>query len=135
MKASKSAGVKRSVKSTAATPKNARLKADAAKSASARSKSGGPQPYLANDSAKRFIQSSLGAFSKSRDDATEAVAEGIGRFAETIGLRKLEDVFDQRVAGALERIGIPSVLELAQLREQVDVLSREVAVLTSRLKK
>ena len=82
-----------------------------------------------------LLQSRIGALSRSRDDATGAVAEGLGRFAESIGLRKLEDVFDQRVASALERMGIPTAKELAKLRDQVEVLTKRVADLKSRQKK
>ena len=63
------------------------------------------------------------------------MAEGLGKFADSIGLRKLEDVFDQRVASALERMGIPTARELAKLREQVDALSKQVSELKSRQKK
>ena len=89
----------------------------------------------ADSPGKKFLQSSLGAITRSRDDATEAVAEGLGRFAESIGLHKLEDVFDQRVASALARIGIPTAKELARLRDQVEQLSRQVDVLKSRQRK
>ncbi|MBS0426255.1 MAG: phasin family protein [Proteobacteria bacterium] len=39
---------------------------------------------------------------------------------ETLGLRKFEDVFDQRVAAALERLGVPTRDEVAALRAQLD---------------
>jgi hypothetical protein len=39
---------------------------------------------------------------------------------ETLGLRKFEDVFDQRVATALERLGVPTRDEVAALRAQLD---------------
>lgn len=39
---------------------------------------------------------------------------------ETLGLRKFEDVFDQRVATALERLGVPTSDEMAALRAQLD---------------
>ena len=92
-------------------------------------------PVPSDGAGKKFLQSSLGAISRSRDDATEAVAEGLGRFAESIGLRKLEDVFDQRVASALARMGIPTAKELARLQEQVERLSGEVDALKSRQRK
>ena len=98
-------------------------------------KSLGKQSAASDSAGKKFLQSSLGAISRSRDDATEAVAEGLGRFAESIGLRKLEDVFDQRVASALARIGIPTAKELARLREQVEQLSKQVDELKSRQRK
>lgn len=94
----------------------------------------GPAAF-SNESALNFLQSRLGALSRSRDEATGAMAEGLGKFADSIGLRKLEDVFDQRVASALERMGIPTARELAKLREQVDALSKQVSELKSRQKK
>ncbi|MDE2397930.1 MAG: phasin family protein [Burkholderiales bacterium] len=51
------------------------------------------------------------------------------------GLRALtplpafEDVFDQRVAAALKRLGLPDPQELARLREQVQDLQRRVDAL------
>lgn len=39
---------------------------------------------------------------------------------ETLGLRKFEDVFDQRVAAALERLGVPTRDDVAALRAQLD---------------
>jgi len=44
---------------------------------------------------------------------------------DTLGFRKLEDVFDQRIAAALVRLGIPTAEELASLRRQVDQLIEE----------
>ncbi|MEJ8847525.1 phasin family protein [Variovorax rhizosphaerae] len=44
---------------------------------------------------------------------------------DTLGFRKLEDVFDQRIAAALVRLGIPTAEELASLRRQVNQLIEE----------
>ena len=44
---------------------------------------------------------------------------------DSLGFRKLEDVFDQRIAAALGRLGIPSAEEFAALREQVRALLEE----------
>ena len=121
MKAKQANVVKRPVKAPAARRKTAPVD---------------PKKGATLDSAgKKFLQSSLGAITRSRDDATEAVAEGLGRFAESIGLRKLEDVFDQRVASALARIGIPTAKELARLKKQVEQLSRQIDELKSRQRK
>ncbi len=38
------------------------------------------------------------------------------------GIRKFEDVFDQRVATALQRLGMPSADEIRELREQMRLL-------------
>ncbi len=54
--------------------------------------------------------------------------------AEAFGLRKFEAVFDQRVAHALERMGVPSVDALKALVEEVAALKAEVASLQSELR-
>lgn len=43
------------------------------------------------------------------------------------GFRKFEDVFDQRVATALERLGMPSAQEIEALREEVRELREQLA--------
>lgn len=43
------------------------------------------------------------------------------------GLRKFEDVFDQRVAAALERLGLPSAARWQALQEEVVALRAELA--------
>jgi Poly(hydroxyalcanoate) granule associated protein (phasin) len=45
---------------------------------------------------------------------------------EALGLRKFEAVFDQRVAHALERIGMPSIEALQALTEEVAALKAEL---------
>lgn len=46
---------------------------------------------------------------------------------DSLGLRKFEDVFDQRVAAALERLGIPDATEIEALREEVRLLREQLA--------
>lgn len=46
--------------------------------------------------------------------------------AEALGLRKFEAVFDQRVAHALERMGVPSADTLQVLVDEVAALKEEV---------
>jgi hypothetical protein len=46
--------------------------------------------------------------------------------AEALGLRKFEAVFDQRVAHALDRMGVPSVAALTALVDEVAALKEEV---------
>lgn len=45
---------------------------------------------------------------------------------ETLGLRKFEDVFDQRVAAALERLGVPTRDELSALRARLDEVLAQI---------
>jgi hypothetical protein len=50
--------------------------------------------------------------------ATPSPARGFPGL-DSFGIRKFEDVFDQRVATALQRLGMPSVQEIQELREQM----------------
>jgi hypothetical protein len=61
-----------------------------------------------------------------RDTAARKIAQ------EALGVRKFEAVFDQRVASALERMGMPSVEALQAMREEIEVLRHEVAALKSK---
>lgn len=45
---------------------------------------------------------------------------------DPFGFRKFEDVFDQRVAGALEHLGWPDAQALRAMREEIDALRAEV---------
>jgi poly(hydroxyalkanoate) granule-associated protein len=42
------------------------------------------------------------------------------------GFKKLEDVFDERVASALHRLGIPSAKEVERLQRQMEELVAQV---------
>ena len=46
-----------------------------------------------------------------------------GKAQEAVGLRKFEAVFDQRVAHAMERMGMPSVQAMQELITQVSALN------------
>ena len=48
---------------------------------------------------------------------------------DSFGIRKFEDVFDQRVATALERLGMPAAQEVQALRDEVAQLRARVAQL------
>lgn len=50
---------------------------------------------------------------------------------EGLGLRKFEDVFDQRIAAALRRLGMPSTEEWQALRQEVERLRAELEQLKS----
>ena len=67
------------------------------------------------------VVDSLLGFSPARwsDDKADAPRAGFAGL-DAFGLRKFEDVFDQRVGGALERLGMPTREELVALREQLD---------------
>jgi transposase len=72
-------------------------------------------------SPKEIFQAGLSALSLPR--AESAMADGLSKIADSFGFKKLEDVFDQRVASALDRIGIPSAEELSRLIQKVEELS------------
>jgi Poly(hydroxyalcanoate) granule associated protein (phasin) len=100
-----------------------------------------PEPGKPN-----LIRAGLQALDKARQDVAqrqsrvfEAIlglepAQGLGAregtaaklAAEAFGLRKFEAVFDQRVAHALERMGVPSADALKALVDEVAALKEEV---------
>ena len=63
------------------------------------------------------IESLLG-MSQPKADAPAARLPGLDSF----GIRKFEDVFDQRVATAMQRLGMPTAQEIQELREQMKLL-------------
>jgi len=73
----------------------------------------------------RMVESLLGMPKGASTGKRPAHKTPLDQLGDTLGFRKLEDVFDQRIAAALERLGIPSADELANLREQVRQLIEE----------
>ncbi|VTU20235.1 poly(hydroxyalkanoate) granule-associated protein [Variovorax sp. PBS-H4] len=85
--------------------------------------------------AQGLLRAGLKALGNVRDDVVKRQTNviesllGIGQpkgdgaprgFAlESFGIRKFEDVFDQRVATALQRLGMPTAQEVQELREQI----------------
>lgn len=67
------------------------------------------------------IESLLGV--RAAEELKARAFAGAGGF----GFRKFEDVFDQRVATALERLGMPSAQEIEALREEVRELREQLA--------
>lgn len=82
-------------------------------------------------SAQQIWSAGLAAFAKAQDQG-EVV---LGRIADDAGARagqhwdKLESIFEDRVARALARMGMPAAAELARLKAQVETLSAELAML------
>jgi len=108
------------------------------------------------ESARQIWLAGLGAYTKAEEDTgrffDRLVKEGeelesrtrgaVGRQIRSVedrveGVReratgtwdRLEGIFDQRVSGALKRLGIPSHEELAGLRQRVEYLEKELAKL------
>ena len=100
-----------------------------------------------------LLRSGLKALGTVRDDVVKHQANvietllGIGKSgfsAEVVaarnfpglelGLRKFEDVFDHRVAAAMQRLGLPSALEIQALHDQVRELRERIELLEGREK-
>ncbi|MDQ0044845.1 phasin family protein [Variovorax boronicumulans] len=87
-----------------------------------------------NDVAKRqanVIEGLLGIGQGKTDAAAGAKAALTRGFPslDSFGIRKFEDVFDQRVATALQRLGMPSAEEVQALRDEVTHLRERLAQL------
>ncbi|ADU39618.1 hypothetical protein J2W30_004960 [Variovorax boronicumulans] len=85
-----------------------------------------------NDVAKRqanVIEGLLGIGQGKTDAAAGAKAALTRGFPslDSFGIRKFEDVFDQRVATALQRLGMPSAEEVQALRDEVTHLRERLA--------
>jgi hypothetical protein len=97
----------------------------------------------AQDPAERLLRAGLKALGKVRNELVQQHTHAIERLLgiqrsdaradpplaplglgamDSFGLRKFEDVFDQRVATALQRLGMPSAQELQALRDEVQQL-------------
>jgi Poly(hydroxyalcanoate) granule associated protein (phasin) len=127
-----------------------KVKAPAAKRSTARKRTAAaaePVAQVTPEAAKpNLIRAGLNALDKARQDVAQrqsrvfeailglepaqglAAREGAASkiAAEAFGLRKFEAVFDQRVAHALERMGVPSVEALKALTDEVAALKEEV---------
>lgn len=111
-------GAKRAIKSPDKLAKTLKKRPDTATKKSAAPKAAAaakkPSPLdRASRSSAELLRAGLSALTHPGTEA--AVAGGLSRIADSFGLRKLEDVFDQRVAAALQRLGYPSPEELRSL--------------------
>jgi len=125
-----------------------KTKAPAAKRGAAR-KRAVPAEAAPTSAKPNLLRAGLQALDKARNDVAERqsrVFEAILGFepaqglsglvgregaaakvaAEALGLRKFEAVFDQRVAHALDRMGVPSAEMLTALIDEVAALKEEV---------
>jgi len=116
-----------------------RKKAAPVKKKQVPAKTQAPAKKTAHDSkqpgAQGLLRAGLKALGNVRDDVVkrqtnviesllgmgQPKGEGASRgFAlESFGIRKFEDVFDQRVATALQRLGMPTAQEVQELRDQI----------------
>jgi polyhydroxyalkanoate synthesis regulator phasin len=93
-------------------------------------------------SAQQIWQAGLGAFARAQEEGGKVFSRlvkesaereaGADKSAEAAGAwDKLEQVFEERVARALEKLGLPTRDEVAALRVQVAELAAQVAALTA----
>lgn len=87
-----------------------------------------PAPASAPVSTSMF-DAGMQALARARKQAESGPAKVVASLIDPFGFRKLEDVFDQRVAAALERLGWPNPQQLAALLEEVETLRQRVAKL------
>lgn len=75
----------------------------------------------------RVFESLLGLGPKRPAEATEAQAPSGATTLDPFGFRKFEDVFDQRVARAMQNLQVPTAQAFAELAAEVDRLRETVA--------
>ncbi|WP_295980238.1 phasin family protein [uncultured Variovorax sp.] len=112
-------------------------KTAARKTASKAQHGSGEQPRKAEG----LLRAGLKALDNVRNDVAKRQANviegllGIGQGKvpslglDSFGIRKFEDVFDQRVATAMQRLGMPDAAEVQALRDEVAQLRERVAQL------
>lgn len=130
----------------------AKKKAAPRKAAPAATKKAAPAAPAASGKAEGLLRAGLKALDNVRNDVAKRQANviegllGIGQgkvdaaaakaaltrgfpSLDSFGIRKFEDVFDQRVATALQRLGMPDANEVQALRDEVAQLRERLAKL------
>ncbi len=82
----------------------------------------------------RVFESLLGLGPKRTADAAND-SSSAATTPDPFGFRKFEDVFDQRVARALQNLQVPTAQAFAELTAEVERLRQAVAVLESQARK
>lgn len=133
--AKKTAGAKTAARKTAAPRKRTAAKAKPASSGEGLLRAGlKALDTVRNDVAKRqasvtnVIEGLLGIGGKGGEEASGAKAVLTRGFPglDSFGIRKFEDVFDQRVATALQRLGMPTAEEVQALQSQIAALAEQL---------
>ena len=132
----------KSKKRAAPAAKKSRAPAAAKKTAARRAAPRGQhEPEERTGKAEGLLRAGLKALDNVRNDVAKRqanVIEGLlgigqgkvpGLGLDSFGIRKFEDVFDQRVATALQRLGMPDAAEVQALRDEVAQLRERVAQL------
>ncbi|WP_431288832.1 phasin family protein [Roseateles chitinivorans] len=137
--------VKKQQKTAAPKPAQGRRKNAASASPASSKAADTPFAEQVRTSAQQIWSAGLAAFAKAQDQGGAAVGKAEARIdtaahrmsdlAGEVGARagqhwdKLESIFEDRVARALTRLGMPAADEVAQLKARVEALSAEVAML------
>ncbi len=124
-------GPKTASRKTASAPRASKSTAKSLLSAGIKALGNAQSEAIARQS--RVFESILG-LDAPRDPATEKTVNPLAAALDPFGFRKFEDVFDQRVARTLQRLGVPSTEAFAALSEEVERLKHEVANLKARPK-
>lgn len=132
----------KSKKRAAPAAKKSRAPAAAKKTAARKAAPRGQhEPEERTGKAEGLLRAGLKALDNVRNDVAKRqanVIEGLlgigqgkvpGLGLDSFGIRKFEDVFDQRVATALQRLGMPDAAEVQALRDEVAQLRERVAQL------
>ena len=109
-------------------PSRAKRGAAGKSSSSARAKAAQPELLVPpQTTAAAMLESGMKALERARKSAENGpAAKVVASLIDPFGFRKLEDVFDQRVASALERLGQPSPEVLMALIEEIQSLRARV---------
>lgn len=86
------------------------------------------------DSAQQIWQAGLGAFSKAQAEASSQMSEmATGISSRASGQwDKLENIFEDRVAKALNKLGVPSTADINALITRIDELNKRVQKLSAK---
>jgi hypothetical protein len=121
------------------TAKLKKRAAPAKKTPAAKKAPAAKKPAEQPGKAEVLLRAGLKALDNVRNDVAKRQANviegllGIGQgkvpSLDSFGIRKFEDVFDQRVATAMQRLGMPGPAEVQALRDEIAQLRERVAQL------
>jgi len=115
--------------------KPARSRAAAASPAAAPIAVPAHPPKASESGAASVLEAGIKALTLAKERTTSGAGNVVASLMDPFGFRKLEEVFDQRVASALERLGVPSARSLADLVERMEKLCERVEQLEAARRK
>lgn len=92
-------------------------------------------PKASESGAASVLEAGIKALTLAKERTTSGAGNVVASLMDPFGFRKLEEVFDQRVASALERLGVPSARSLADLVERMEKLCERVEQLEAARRK